>query len=188
MYKKISLQYVLSASLVLFIFNISCADTIPLQSSESPCTFEVYEAYNTKYSRVEFMHEKGSSNIRWLCYEGKALLQARPSVRGGYHSLWTDQPALEFLKPGNKIVKKNGYPILLRMVIQEADRDYDNVYWLIDFREKEPRVIGPFGEGAGDGSETYEVSWGKDDVAISSTGGVQVYTYNYNDKKIIRVQ
>jgi hypothetical protein len=110
-----------------------------------------------------------------------------PAYVGGYHSLWTDHLALEFLKQGKKIVKKNGYPILQRMVVQESDRDNDNLYWLLDFREKEPKVIGSFGEGAGDGSVTYEVSWGKDDVAIT-TGNVQVYTYNYKDNKIIRMQ
>lgn len=187
MYKKLIFRYLLSVSLLLAMSNIAHAENISPQSSASPCTYRVYEGYYTKYSSVKLMYEVGNSTVRWLCYDGKVLLQTRPSSRGGYHRLWTDHPALEFLMQGKKIVKKNGYPILLRVVVQESARDYDNLYWLIDFREKVPQVIGPFGEGAGDGSETFEVSWGEEDVAIT-TGSAQLYTYNYKDKKIIRVQ
>ena len=74
---------------------------------------------------------------------------------------------------------------MLRIVIKEdSEGDNDNHYWLIDFREKEPRVIGPFGEA--DDSKSYEVSWGKNDVAIT-TGNVEQYTFNYQDKKIVRI-
>lgn len=187
MYKKISIQYLLSACLLLAISNMAHAENTPLQSLTAPCSYNVYEGYYTKYSSVKFMYKIGENTVRWLCYDGQVLLQTRPNSGGGYHGLWTDHPALEFLQQGKKIVRKNGHSTLLRMVIQESAREYNNLYWLIDLREKVPQVIGPFGEGAGDGSETFEVSWGEEDVAIT-TGSAQLYTYNYKDKKIIRVQ
>jgi hypothetical protein len=189
MYMQITIRYLLYVSLLFSITNIACADSTATQSPESPCSQEVNESYFSQYSSVKFINEVGHSAVRWLCYDGKVLLQAKPSSNGGYHvfSTYNGNVAFELLKRGKKIVRKDGYPILLRLVVQESARDNDNLYWLLDFLDKEPKVIGPFGEGAGDGSETYEVSWGKDDVAIT-TGSMQVYTYNFKDKKIIRVQ
>lgn len=194
----------LRALLRLFIFVItfqfsalnSYGEDTTTQSTNSPCVekanespktawstvFSMEESYKTLFSVVQFV-KAVDGRTRWICYDGKILLSARPS-RNDYHSFVTynGNHAFELIMKGKDVVKKDGRPVVSRIVVQEEYNDHDNYYWLLDFRQKEPKVIGPFGVGADDDYESYEVSWGKDNVAITSAE--RFYSFDYKSNEI----
>jgi hypothetical protein len=170
----ISMRVLLSACLLLIFSNMSYA-VEQGQTPASPCSYAVYgNSHYTKYSVADFMTEPHASDVRWLCYGGKLLLQTRASSNGGNYVWSLDNIRYEFLKEGKKFAKQNGHTIMLRMVVQEyTSVDADNRYWLIDFREKEPLVVGPMCEH--DASQNFNVIWNDQSVIVVLDGGENIW-------------
>lgn len=170
MFHQISIRILLSAYLLLALPSTSRAVEIQAQTPISPCTYNVYDKTYTKYSIAMFMTEPDHNEVRWLCYDGKVLLKTRDSSNGGHYVWSLDNIRYEFLKEGKKFAKQNGNTIMLRMVVQEYTYgDADNRYWLIDFREKEPLVVGPMCEH--DASQNFNVIWNDQSVIVVLDGG-----------------
>ena len=150
---------------VLALPSMTHADDIKPPLSTSPCSKVVYREFFSQYSRVTFIEDPTYGGARWLCFEGKILTETRPSSNGGYYSFAFDNLEDEYLDEGGKYVKRNGKLVLLRMVVQEYTAgDADNRYWLIDFREKEPLVVGPM--GGNDASREFRVIWNDQSVIV----------------------
>jgi hypothetical protein len=141
------------------------ADETQTPSPTSPCSLKVNVSYFTKYAKAKFEEDPQGGGSRWICYNEKVLVETRPIYSGGYYSFALSNVAEEYLEEGNEYVRINDNLVLLRMVVQEnTEPDSDNHYWLIDFREKEPLVVGPM--GGGDASREFRVIWNDQNVIV----------------------
>jgi hypothetical protein len=166
---KIIFRYLFSAFLLLGLPTLAIADEL-LQSSISPCPTDVLRGRPTKYSSVSFIENHKLKNVSLVCYKGKALLETRLGSNGGlYYYEWvTDDYQNEFVEEGGKYVKKNGQPVISRMIVkEETGLDADPRYWMLDFRQEEPIVAGPMkARESSRYSRLYSVIWTDQSVIV----------------------
>lgn len=161
----------LSLAFVLYlwfsIFNVGFAQDISSTLLHDPCSFKAKHTYKTKYSSVKFIGDPDPQGYgtRWICYDGKELVETRQISSGGHYIFAFESYHAEYLEVGGKYVKQNGKLVMLRMIVQEdTTPDADNHYWLLDFREKEPLVVGPMAVGLQDNSRNFDVIWNENSV------------------------
>ena len=155
--------------LVVIPTLVQANDIINLKKSD--CTSEENKGRPTKYSTVSIIEKSRQMNISLVCYNGKKLLETRSGSNGGlYYYEWvTDDYQNEFLKDDEgKYVKKNGEPVISRMIFKEdTGLDADPRYWMLDFRQEEPIVAGPMvARDSSRNSRLYSVIWTDQSVIV----------------------
>lgn len=171
-------------TLLVVLTGISRANDVRATPATSPCTNLIGKRFVTKNSTITFRHETKNSNVSWICNEGNLLVEARKAA-GSKYSYRLHNSDSEHLKQGSEYVKRDGRLILLRMVVQEdTGLDGDNRYWLLDFREDQPQVIGPM--GGNDASQNVSVIWNDQSVIVVLDRGNHARTWKPGKRKLVQ--
>ena len=147
---------------LLFMMPLFCnADELPQNTSNQFCSYREYYTVVTPSSVVTFTF-KAVGSVRWICVDGKLILEAGHNEGNeNYFDFVSD-----FVREGGKMVKRQGRPIVLRMVVNEhsTPRELYNSFWLLDFRNKEPLLVGPM--VSPELGRVFSVIWHEDNVMV----------------------
>ena len=181
MYLKSNLMLVLFVCIYYIVPINSFADELTQNNLNTPCSYPITGKTLTPYSVVTYMSKPdGKGSDLWICMDDKLVLKA--GLRDGRQSYFGDAEA-EYLREAGKLVKRDGKRILLRMVIEENNfREMYNSFWLLDFRNKKPLIVGPMVTPNNGGP--FDVIWHEDNVIVTfhSVAGTQLGRFDYRPK------
>ena len=177
MYIQFIVRILFSICLLMLLPSISYAVNSEPQASAHTCQSDETGTYYTKFGVLNFFYETNGG--KWICYNGKVLIESRRGSNGGYYRLLSDdfynetlkEDTLSLRKNGELVryaVQKNGQPVISRMIVkEETGLDADPRYWMLDFRQEEPIVAGPMkARDSSRHSRLYSVIWTDQSVIV----------------------